>query len=88
MMYVQFIDYYLMFGYSIRSGDFEIYMYVLLKFSNLFFTFNQQNYTRYLVKYHDNLLKVDETHPGLEENLKKGIGIKRTPKTFPRSLLI
>lgn len=59
MMYVQFIDYYLILNLSIRTGDFYMFVYILPKIANLFFIFNQQNYTRYLTKYHDNLLKVD-----------------------------
>lgn len=55
------------------------------KIANLFFAFNQQNYSRYLVKYHDNLLKIDHTHPGLKVQLEKGtFGVKRTEKEGSR----
>lgn len=67
MMYVTFIDYYLILRASIRSWNFQLFTSILPKIANLCFTFNQQNYSRYLVKYHDNLLKVDEIHPGLKE---------------------
>lgn len=37
------------------------------------------------MKYLDNLLKVDQTHPGLFEELENGsFGIKRTDKPFSR----
>ncbi|CAH0562925.1 unnamed protein product [Brassicogethes aeneus] len=37
------------------------------------------------LKYHDNLLKIDETHPGLSIALQNGsFGVKRTPKPFSR----
>ncbi|OXU16633.1 hypothetical protein TSAR_013301 [Trichomalopsis sarcophagae] len=43
------------------------------------------NYSRWLVYYHENLLKVNETHPELAEEFNKGFfGIKRTEKTFSR----
>lgn len=78
MLYVKFVDFFLMLNFSIRTGDFEMFRYVLPKITNLFFIFNQQNYSRYLVKYHDNLLNVEHTHPDVFVELKKGIGIKRT----------
>lgn len=85
MMYVKFIDYYLLLNTSIRSSNFEIYKLALLKIVNLFFVFRQQNYARYLVKYLDNLIKVDETHPGLREKFEKGsFGMKRTKKPYSK----
>ncbi|CAH0563075.1 unnamed protein product [Brassicogethes aeneus] len=83
--YIHLIDHYLDLNRSIRTGDFEFFKYTLPKIANLFFTFNQQNYSRWLVKYNDNLLKVSKTHPGLEESLRKGsFGVKRTNKPFSR----
>ena len=32
-----------------------------------FFALNHQNYSRWTVKYHDNLLKLEETHPEVYE---------------------
>ena len=53
--------------------------------TNYFFALNQPNYARWLVKYHDNLLKAPETHPELYEEFKKGaFGVKRTSKSFSR----
>ncbi|OXU31268.1 hypothetical protein TSAR_012170 [Trichomalopsis sarcophagae] len=44
------------------------------------------NDSRWLVKYYDNLLKVEKTHPGLEMQFKNEyFGIKRTNKRFSRS---
>lgn len=85
LIYNKLIDYYLLLNSSIRTANLELFMYVLPKMSNLFFAFNQPNYARWLVKYHDNLLKIDETHPGLKIALEKGsLGVKRTPKPFSR----
>lgn len=85
LTYSNLVHYYLLLNRSIRTADFELLKWVLPKITNLFFTFNQQNYSRYLVKYCDNLQKVDETHPGLKEQFEKGsIGIRRTSKPFSR----
>lgn len=66
-------------------GDFEVYKYIIPKITNLFFMVNQQNYARWCVKYSDNLNNIDETHPGLRDDFKKGFfGIKRTEKPFSR----
>lgn len=83
MIFCQLIEYYFMLNWSIRMRDLELFIYVLPKLANLFFIFNQHNYSRYLVRYYDNLIKVDETHPGLRVDLEKGsFGIKRTEKDF------
>lgn len=70
---------------SIRLGDFELSKFVLPKMGNLFFILNQPTYARYIIKYHDNLLKIDKTHPGLRESFETGsFGVKRTSKSFSR----
>ena len=70
---------------SIRTGDFEMFVSILPTNTNYFFALNQQNYARWMVKYHENLLKLPQTHPAVYEDFKKGLfGIKRTPKAFSR----
>ena len=57
----------------------------LPRITNYFFTFNHPNYARWLVRYHDNLLKLSETHKDVYDEFKKGcFGIKRTKKDFSR----
>lgn len=88
MMYVNFIDYYLLLNASIRKNDFELFKFVLPKINNLFSTFNHPNYAQYLVRYHDNLLKIDNSHPGLREQLENGsLGVKRTEKPFSKQTI-
>lgn len=88
IVYINLIDYYFMLNTNIRTGNFELFKYILPKITNLFFLFNRPNYARYLVKYHDNLLKIDETYPGLRDQLKKGsFDVKRTNKNFSRQLV-
>lgn len=83
--YTKFIDYFLMLSRSIRTGDFSLLKYTLPKINNLLFPFNHVNYARWLLCDHDNLMKVDDTQPGLSEDLVDGyFGIKRTDKSFSR----
>ncbi|OXU31738.1 hypothetical protein TSAR_007915 [Trichomalopsis sarcophagae] len=85
MIYINRINHYLMLTASIRTNDFELFKFILPKITNLFFVFNQPNYARWLVAYHNKLCKVHETHPGLEVELDRGsFGIKRTDKPFSR----
>ncbi|KAG5881311.1 hypothetical protein JTB14_012545 [Gonioctena quinquepunctata] len=85
MVYMKLVQHFLTLSRSIRIGDFELFKNVLPKITNLFFACNHQNYARWTVKYHYSLMKVAETHPGLEEEFKNGFfGIKRTAKPFSR----
>lgn len=79
MIYMHLINHYLLLNTSIRTNDFELFKFVLPKITNLFFVFNQPNYARWLVLYHNKLCRVEETHPGLKIQLERGsFGIKRT----------
>lgn len=85
MNFIQLVNFYLLLSKSIRVGDFKLFCYILPKMTNLFFIFNQPNYARWMVKYHDNILKLDETHPDLKIDFESGsFGIKRTSKNFSR----
>ena len=69
----------------IRLEDFELYIYCLPRITNYFFTFYHPDYTRWVVRYHGNLLKLSETHKDVCNEFKKGcFGIKRTKKDFSR----
>ncbi|KAJ8677787.1 hypothetical protein QAD02_013574 [Eretmocerus hayati] len=85
MLYVKLVQYYLILKRSVCTSNFELFKYILPKINNLFFTFNHQNYARYLVVYSNNLMRIDETHPGLREQFEKGsLGIRRTGKPFSK----
>ncbi|GFU18339.1 uncharacterized protein TNCV_1980261 [Trichonephila clavipes] len=85
MIYIKLVYHYLQLSRSIRAGDFQLFLDILPKITNLFFVFNHQNYAKWTVQYHYNLRKVSTTHPGLEEDFQKGFfGIKRTNKPFSR----
>ena len=65
-----------------------MFVSILPRITNYFFALNQQNYARWMVKYHENLLKLIQTHLALYEDFKKGLfGIKITPKAFSRILV-
>ena len=82
---IELIQDYLIFSRSIRTGDFDTFKFIIHKIINLFFIFNQQNYSRWLTRYHDNLLNVHETHPELAEEFEKGMfGVRRTSNNFAR----
>ncbi|CAG9834603.1 unnamed protein product [Diabrotica balteata] len=85
MIYIKLVDHYLQLSRSIRVGDFQLYLDTLPKITNLFFVLNHQNYAKWAVQYHYNLVKVPTTHPGLEQDFQNGFfGIKRTDKPFSR----
>ena len=81
--YVEMIQLYHQFTRSIRMGDLDLYLHSLYNISSLFFTFNHHNYARWLVVYHNNLLKLQNTHPQRYEYFQNGcFAIKRTSKQF------
>ena len=77
--YVDLVDLYHQFSRSIRSGDFVLYICCLPKLA----AFNHVNYARWLVKYHDNLLRLGVTHPQVQDEFRRGFfSVKRTNKHF------
>ena len=87
------------FGYSemlhlyhefIRSIRYlELYIYGLRQITNYFFTFNHPSYARWLARYHDNLLKLSETHKDVYDEFKKDcFGIKERKRIFQGFQLI
>ena len=86
MHYVDMIHLYHEFSRSIRTGDHDLYVHCLPKISKYFFSFNQQNYARWMIRYRDNLLRLKDTHPEVKEEYKNGgISIKRTQKSFAKT---
>lgn len=85
LIYINLVHYYLTLSRSVRTGDFELFKFVLPKITNLFFICNQPNYARWTVRYCANLLNVAETHPDLFEEFQGGFfGIQRTGKPFSK----
>lgn len=85
IMFIHLVNHYLTLSRSTRTGDFILFKYILPKTANIFFVSNQPNYARWVVRYIDNLNKIEETHSSLHIAIKKGFfGIKRTDKAFSR----
>ena len=85
MRYVDMLHLYHEFSRSIRTGDLDLYTYCLQQMTALFFTFNHQNYSRWLTVYHDKLLKLKISHPDIYEEFKNGCSsLKRKSKPFSR----
>ena len=61
--YINFMHLYHNFTQSIRMGDLETFISCLPKITNIFFALNHPNYARWLVKYYDSVLKLNETNP-------------------------
>ena len=64
---------YHLFTRSVRVGDLDLFIYCLSKLTNYFFALNRINYARWLIRYHDNLLKVSNTHPAVFQDFKNGL---------------
>lgn len=85
LMYTRLVEYYLQLEYSIRTGDFNFFIYILPKITNIFFSMNHHNYARYMSVYWDKLINIETTHPGLLNDCQKSfLGIRRTMKPFSR----
>lgn len=85
MIYIQFIQLYHTFIRAVRTGDHHLYIFTLPSIIRIFFAFNHQNYSRWLTLFHENLMNMEETHPGIAQDFVEGIlSIRRTEKPFSR----
>ena len=55
----------------ICTGDLNLYIFCIPKITDYFFDFSHVNYARWLVRYHNNLLEMGETHPELHVEFKQ-----------------
>ena len=63
--------------------DLEVFISCLPKLTNIFFALNHPNYARWLVKYYDSILKLNETHSEVYNEFKQGwFAIRRNEKPF------
>ena len=83
MKYINLMQLYHDFNRSVRTGDLDFYISTLPQIANRFFARNHKNYSRWLVKNYDNLLKLPASHPDVFQDFKnRWFGIKRTNKSF------
>ena len=62
-----------------------MYIFCLPQLGAYFFTFNHINYARWIVRYNDNLLKLEETHPEVYNECRSGyFANRRTDKSFSK----
>ncbi len=86
MIYIRLMELYHLLSRATRTGDYKLYIFVLPELMKVFFAFNHHNYARWLVVFHDRLLTMEESHPGITEAFEKGIiSIRRTSKPFSRN---
>ena len=86
MIYVKLVHTFLQFSRACRMNDLELFIYVLGEMCPIFFAAHRPNYSRWMVRYHLNLMNIDQTHPGLKDTLQNGaLSIRRTNKTFART---
>ncbi|KAK2138952.1 hypothetical protein LSH36_2190g00024 [Paralvinella palmiformis] len=53
---------------------------------SVLFAANRPNYSRWIMKYHRNLLNIEDSHPGINQVLCNGaLSMSRTDKNFSRS---
>ena len=57
---------------AVKSNDYSLYCYCFFNMADLFFSFDGQNYSRYLTYFSVFLANVDKTHPGARELLERG----------------
>lgn len=86
MIYIRLMELYHLLSRATRTGDYKLYIFSLPELMKVFFAFNHHNYARWLVVFHDKLLTMEESHPGITEAFEKGIiSIRRTSKSFSRN---
>lgn len=86
MTYIYYIDLYLLFESGIRDSDVDLYAYSSYQICTIFFTYNHQNYARWLTLYQDKLANIDQTHPEMRHHLENGsLSVRRTSKNFART---
>ena len=57
---------------AVKTNDFLLYCHCLFQMSDIFFSFNGQNYARYLTFFSVMLANIEHSHPGARELLEHG----------------
>ena len=86
IMYIDLVELYLLFSRACHTNDLELFIFCLGKMCAVFFATSRPNYTRWMTRYHPDLLNIDETHPGARAMLEAGaLTVRRTTRSFSRS---
>ena len=85
MGYVDIFHLYREFWRSMRIGDQNLYIYFIQQINVFFFTFNHQNYSRWLTLNNGDLLTFKKSYPGIYEEFNNDyLWLKRTSKPCSR----
>jgi len=57
---------------AVKRNDFDLYAQCVFRMPDLFFSYNAQNYARYMAMFAVFLANIEHTHPGATELLKLG----------------
>lgn len=86
LMYVSLVQRFLIFNRACRTNDVPLFIYALEQMIPIFFAGNRPNYSRWMIRYHLNLLNAESTHPGVMKMLEDGaFSVRRTAKSFSRT---
>ena len=86
MTYIQLVQRFLLFNRACRTNDVSLFIYSLEQLIPIFFSGNRPNYSRWMIRYHLNLLNAEESHPGIMSMLEGGaFSVRRTAKSFSRT---
>ena len=70
---------------AIRVGNIDDFTSSLFEVAAYCFAFNKVNYSRWILRYHNNLLQIKETHPEVYEEFQKGwFAIQQTKNPFSK----
>ncbi len=63
----------------------DLFTYMLGKMTDVFFAGGKPNYSRYMTLYYFKLINIEETHPGLKDQLSKGsLSVLLSSNSFAR----
>ena len=83
--YIDLVELFLLLSRSCRTNDVDLFKFCIGEMCSIFFAAGRYNYSRWMVKYHLNLMNIDNTHPDLKQTLEKGcLTVKRISKSFSR----
>ena len=72
LSYMDLVQLLLALIYAVKNNDFTVYAYCIHAMNPLFFSFNGQNYARYLSYFSMMLCNIETSHPGATDLLKQG----------------
>ena len=79
LSYMDHVRLLLALNHAVKHNDFSLYAYCIHAMTPIFFSFNGQNYARYLSFFSMLLFNIETSHPGATDLLKRGaIGVARS----------